>query len=69
MDSATILREDEQLQSWLISVLVSMTILWIVAFVLRFVSRRLAHQKLWWDDWLISASMVRGAPPPGSNSL
>ena len=30
-----------------------------IAVVLRFVSRRLVHTYLWWDDWLIVVAWVR----------
>lgn len=49
-------------QSWLVGVVVSMTILSVVFVVLRLVSRRMAQQKLWWDDWTILVSLVRDIP-------
>ncbi|KAI8674234.1 hypothetical protein NCS55_00746300 [Fusarium keratoplasticum] len=30
----------------------------VVAVILRFVSRRIAHNELWWDDWLSFAGLV-----------
>lgn len=71
MVSATEAQVDEELQSWLISVLAAMVILSTVAFTLRIVSRRVESQSLWWDDALILISTVRCAllllayEPPG----
>ena len=39
----------------------SIAVLWIASMTAvagRFISRRLSHQKLWWDDWLIVISCV-----------
>lgn len=45
----------------------SAAILWaasIIAVTSRVVARRLSHQKLWWDDWLIFfSSASRGNAP------
>ncbi|KAL9949679.1 hypothetical protein D7B24_006750 [Verticillium nonalfalfae] len=45
------------LQPWMIQVVVSMTVLALASVVLRLVSRRFKGQELWWDDWMIIFSM------------
>lgn len=45
-------------RSWLVGVVVSMAILSIALVVLRLISRRQMHQKLWWDDRMILASLA-----------
>jgi len=45
------------IQPWTVQVVVSMTVLALVAVALRLVSRHLKGQKLWWDDWMIMFSM------------
>lgn len=49
----------DNLQSWTVAVVVSMTLLALFVVGLRVVSRRLNHQPLWWDDKMILFSMVR----------
>ncbi|KAG6010805.1 hypothetical protein E4U21_004193 [Claviceps maximensis] len=46
------------LQPWTVAVVVSMTLLALLAVFLRVVSRRLNHQALWWDDKMILFSMI-----------
>lgn len=63
------------LRPWLTRVLVSMTLLAMLATGLRIWSRRLNQQSLWWDDWLAIFNMVRNlvnpvsAPVTASNHL
>ncbi|KAF3768837.1 hypothetical protein M406DRAFT_239568, partial [Cryphonectria parasitica EP155] len=45
------------MRSWLIGVVSSVAILATLLVGLRLISRRLAHQNLWWDDWVILLSM------------
>lgn len=56
--------DSDSMRPWLISVVLSMAGLSSVLVGLRFVSRRLAHERLWWDDWVIIISMVEQPPPP-----
>lgn len=48
----------DNLQVWIIEVVVSVTALSVIAVALRLWSRRLKKQALWWDDWMILFSMV-----------
>lgn len=48
----------DNLQPWLVAVVVSMTVLALVAVGLRLLSRRMKHQQLWLDDKMIMFSMV-----------
>ncbi|KAG5943477.1 hypothetical protein E4U59_000348 [Claviceps monticola] len=48
----------EDLQPWTVGIVVSMTVLALVAVGLRLVSRRLNRQALWLDDKMIVFSMV-----------
>ena len=50
--------EPEALRRWLVLVVAWMTILAGMAVILRYVSRRIRKQKLWWDDYMIAFSMV-----------
>lgn len=45
-------------RSWAVKVIISMAVLSAVAVLIRLLSRRIRHQKLWWDDWLCIISMV-----------
>ncbi|KAF3358856.1 hypothetical protein VDGD_09340 [Verticillium dahliae] len=47
----------DNLQPWVIQVVVSMTVLALASVVLRLFSRRFKGQELWWDDWMIIFSM------------
>lgn len=49
----------ESLQPWLERVIVSMTLLALLAVFLRLYSRRLNQVPLWYDDWLAIGNMVR----------
>lgn len=51
--------DGDSLRPWMARVLVSMTLLTILATALRIWSRRLNHQSLWWDDWLAMFNLVR----------
>ena len=48
----------ENIQPWTIAVVVSMTVLALLAVGLRLLSRFAARQRLWWDDWMILFSMA-----------
>jgi hypothetical protein len=50
--------EPKDLRRWLVLVVTWMTILAGMAVILRYVSRRIRKQKLWWDDYMIAFSMV-----------
>lgn len=46
------------MRKWIILCVSWMSVLSITAVSLRFYSRHLKRQKLWWDDYLIAFSMV-----------
>jgi hypothetical protein len=46
------------IQSWTVSVVVSVTILALVSVGLRLFSRHIKAQPLWWDDYMIVFSML-----------
>lgn len=48
----------DNIQPWTIEVVVSVTVLALLAVGLRLVSRHTKGQTLWWDDYLIVWSMV-----------
>jgi len=48
----------DNLQPWIVEVVVSVTTLSLVAVGLRLWSRKLKQQALWWDDWMILFSMI-----------
>ncbi|KPM41458.1 hypothetical protein AK830_g5070 [Neonectria ditissima] len=47
----------DNIQPWIMEVVIIMTVLAVVSVGLRLVSRHLKGQKLWWDDWVILFSM------------
>lgn len=51
--------DSHNLQPWTVQVVVSVTVLALVAVGLRLFSRRIKRQELWWDDKMIIFSMVR----------
>ena len=46
----------------LLGTIITFDILAFTAVVLRFVSRRISHASLWWDDWFIIAALVSFQP-------
>lgn len=58
MASSTSTGEHPSLRPWLIGVVVSLAVLSGIFVGLRFMSRRLRKQELWWDDWSILISMA-----------
>lgn len=50
--------DPDSLQPWTVAVVVSVTVLALLAIGLRLLSRRLNRQPLWWDDKMIVFSMV-----------
>ena len=59
----------DNLQPWIVEVVVSVTTLSLVAVGLRLWSRKLKQQALWWDDWMILFSMVRIPLPTTFNKM
>ncbi|TVY64161.1 Satratoxin biosynthesis SC1 cluster protein [Lachnellula suecica] len=49
---------EENLQSWVVATVASVTVLAFVSVCLRLLSRYEKQQKLWWDDWLIIWSLL-----------
>ncbi|KAK1716691.1 hypothetical protein CaCOL14_000394 [Colletotrichum acutatum] len=50
--------DPQNIQPWTVEVVVSVTVLAVLAVVLRLISRQTKGQKLWWDDYLIVWSML-----------
>lgn len=50
--------DPDNIQPWIMQVVISMTALALLAVGLRLLSRRFNSQTLWWDDWMIIFSMV-----------
>ncbi|KAK1992845.1 integral membrane protein [Colletotrichum falcatum] len=50
--------DSQNLQPWIVQVVVSVTVLAVVSVALRLYSRQVKGQQLWWDDYLIVWSMV-----------
>ncbi|KAK1584958.1 uncharacterized protein LY79DRAFT_559905 [Colletotrichum navitas] len=50
--------DPQNLQPWIVQVVVSVTLLAVLAVALRLYSRQVKGQQLWWDDYLIVWSMV-----------
>ncbi|OBR09178.1 Integral membrane protein [Colletotrichum higginsianum IMI 349063] len=50
--------DPHNIQPWTVEVVVSVTVLAVVAVALRIFSRRTKGQELWWDDYLIIWSML-----------
>ena len=51
-------RKNEDLSSEIRGIFIALIPLSVVAVLLRFVSRRLARARLWWDDWLTVVALV-----------
>ena len=50
--------DPDNLQTWTVEVVSSITLLSAVAVALRLFSRYIKAQKLWWDDYMIIFSLV-----------
>ncbi|KAK2041702.1 integral membrane protein [Colletotrichum somersetense] len=50
--------DSENVQPWVVQVVVSVTVLALAAVGLRLYSRQVKGQKLWWDDYFIVWSMI-----------
>lgn len=48
----------------LLAIFIIFTVLPLIAVGLRIVARRVTHQKLWVDDWLIIVAVVRAPHAP-----
>ena len=42
----------------LLGTIIPFDILALIVVILRFLSRRIAHASLWWDDWLMFPALV-----------
>ena len=54
-----LVRKNEDLTAQIRGIFIALIPLSVVAVLLRFVSRRLARSRLWWDDWLTVVALVR----------
>lgn len=53
-----LVRQQEDRTPEVRAILVILLPMTIIAVALRFLSRRLAKARIWWDDWLVLLSLV-----------